>query len=97
MSIEGFTQKGFRITGRVQGVFFRVWTQEIAEGLGLGGTVRNRTDGSVEAHVGGPGGKVDAFEARLWEGPPSSAVEGVEVLESNAPIHEGLFQILPTA
>jgi len=37
------------IEGRVQGVFFRYHTQEMALGLGLKGWVKNRRDGSVEA------------------------------------------------
>ncbi len=69
----------------------------MAEELGLGGTVRNRFDGTVEAHVRGPQEEVEAFEARLWHGPPASAVDGVEVLESTFPILEGHFRILSTA
>ena len=37
------------IEGRVQGVFFRHHTQEMAVRLGLKGWVKNRQDGSVEA------------------------------------------------
>jgi len=42
-----------QVTGRVQGVFFRGWTQEQAERLGVNGWVRNCPDGSVEAHLEG--------------------------------------------
>lgn len=38
----------FVVTGRVQGVWFRQSTRQCAEGLGLDGWVRNRTDGAVE-------------------------------------------------
>jgi acylphosphatase len=37
------------ISGRVQGVFFRTWVKEKAEGLGLVGWVRNAPEGEVEA------------------------------------------------
>ena len=43
-----------RITGRVQGVWYRGWTVDHARRLGLSGWVRNRRDGSVEAVLSGP-------------------------------------------
>lgn len=94
---EGLVKRGYRITGRVQGVYFRAWTQGIANELGLRGTVRNRTDGSVEARVLGSPGAVSFFEYRLREGPTGSAVDRVEPLESAEPLPSGPFQILPTA
>ena len=42
-----------RVTGRVQGVFFRAWAQGQARELGVSGWIRNCPDGSVEAHLGG--------------------------------------------
>ena len=39
------------ITGRVQGVWFRGWTQEEARRRSLDGWVMNRRDGAVEAAV----------------------------------------------
>ena len=93
---KGLVKRGYRITGRVQGVFFRAWTRGIANELGLRGTVRNRTDGSVEAQVLGSPGAVSSFESRLWEGPLGSAVDSVEPLELGDPFPSGPFQILPT-
>jgi len=97
VSKEDILEKGFRITGRVQGVFYRAWTQATATELGLEGTVRNRRDGSVEAHVRGPSKAVEAFQARLWDGPPSASVKNVETLEPAEPGSSVDFQILPTA
>lgn len=90
-------QRGFRVTGRVQGVFFRVWTQRVAQDLGLAGTVQNLRDGSVEAHVRGSVSAVRAFEKRLWTGPPAAVVDEVSVLESSVQLPGDGFQILPTA
>lgn len=93
---EGGFKRGFRITGRVQGVFYRAWTRGVANELGLRGTVRNRTDGSVEVQVVGSPGAVSAFESCLWDGPEASAVDGVELIEAQDSLPPGPFQILPT-
>ena len=97
MNEDGWLKRGFRITGRVQGVYYRAWTRGVANELGLRGTVRNRKDGTVEVQVMGTPGAVTDFEARLWEGPTSASVEGVEPVESPGAVPPGSFQILPTA
>jgi acylphosphatase len=73
-----------RISGRVQGVSFRVWTRQEAERLGLSGWVRNESDGSVKALVAGSEAAVSAMLARFREGPPGAAVSSV-VSESADP------------
>ena len=70
-----------RVNGRVQGVFFRAWTQQQANELGVSGWVRNCHDGSVEAHLSGDEGAVAQLIARLRDGPPSAIVSGVDVEE----------------
>ena len=94
MSETDMVQRGFRVVGRVQGVFFRAWTQEVAAELSLRGTVRNLSDGSVEAHALGPSRNVERFQERLWEGPPSARVDSVEVIDSEALLPGGGFLIL---
>lgn len=75
-------RRGYRITGRVQGVGFRWWTRKTASGLGLGGTVRNRIDGSVEVHAEGPDEAMERFARQLRDGPSAARVEEVEEIES---------------
>jgi len=53
------------ITGKVQGVFFRVFTQEAALHYSLSGWVRNRLDGSVEAFISGDADQVDRIISKL--------------------------------
>ena len=67
-----------RVSGRVQGVFFRDSAREKAGGLGLTGWVSNLPDGSVEAVFEGPEEKVR--EAVNWceEGPSHASVEDVD-------------------
>jgi acylphosphatase len=75
------------VKGRVQGVFFRAWTQQQARDLGVAGWVRNAGDGSVEAHLEGDEAAIKALIQRMHEGPPSAEVERVEVEDCEA---EGL-------
>ncbi|MFC2968946.1 acylphosphatase [Acidimangrovimonas pyrenivorans] len=67
-----------RITGRVQGVSFRAWTEIEANRLGLDGWVRNQPDGSVLALIAGPAEAVTLMKERLSSGPPHARVETVE-------------------
>jgi len=67
-----------RITGRVQGVWFRGWVREEARRLGLTGWVRNQPDGSVAALFVGPEAAVAAMLALCREGPPPARVDAVE-------------------
>jgi acylphosphatase len=73
-----------RVTGRVQGVFYRASTRARAESLGLVGHARNLPDGSVEVLVCGDDAAVDALCAWLWQGSPASHVTDVQV-EERAP------------
>lgn len=69
------------ITGRVQGVFFRAYTKEEADKLGLVGWVRNRPDGSVEALVEGEVPAVDRMVEWFHSGSPHAKVALVKVAE----------------
>ena len=74
-----------RISGRVQGVSFRAWTQEQAEVRGLRGWVRNLPDGSVEAVFAGPAGTVDEMLALCRAGPAVARVDSVETADLAEP------------
>jgi acylphosphatase len=71
-----------RVTGDVQGVFFRVWTQDQARGLGVSGWIRNASDGSVKAHVEGDEAAVEQLIDRMRDGPPGASVEDVQAQET---------------
>lgn len=66
------------VYGHVQGVFFRDSTSQRARALGLGGWVRNRPDGTVEAVFEGPADAVQQILQFLHEGPPSARVTDVD-------------------
>lgn len=67
-----------RITGRVQGVGFRNFTQRTASRLGLVGWVRNEADGSVRLEAEGAPDDLDALRTALQEGPRMAHVESVD-------------------
>jgi acylphosphatase len=80
----------FTVTGRVQGVFFRNFTKEKADALGVVGWVRNTADGKhVVGQAEGPAAAMEAFQKWLTtEGSPRSRIESAaftEVRELAAP------------
>jgi acylphosphatase len=70
--------------GRVQGVGFRAFVEGEALARGLGGWVRNRRDGSVEAVFAGLLASVAEATDACMRGPPSARVERLDVKDSNA-------------
>lgn len=74
--------KHLRITGRVQGVFFRGAMTREARSLGVTGWVCNRADGSVEAVVQGEPEAVERIVAWAHRGPERARVEKVEVSDA---------------
>ncbi|NIP56680.1 MAG: acylphosphatase [Gemmatimonadetes bacterium] len=93
MESGGTARRGFRLTGRVQGVGFRWWTRRTAEELGLRGTVRNRRDGSVEIHAEGGDDAMESFARRIRSGPSAARVDEVEELEAKTSLPDG-FRIV---
>jgi acylphosphatase len=67
------------VSGDVQGVGYRAFTQRAAEDLGLSGWVRNLYDGRVQVEVEGPRATVEKLLARLRHGPSLAEVTDVSV------------------
>ena len=67
--------------GRVQGVFFRQWAVSQARELGVAGWVRNRPDGSVEAHLTGNEDAVSQMIERMRQGPFNARIDDLTVEE----------------
>ncbi len=84
------------ITGEVQGVGYRMWTERNARALGLNGWVRNRRNRDVEALFSGASGAVRDMLERCSEGPAGAAVGEVVILEEGGTAPMG-FSVLPTA
>ncbi len=82
------------ISGRVQGVFFRAWTEQQATRHGLSGWVRNNPDGTVSALFVGPRAVVDEMVEACREGPPTARVDKVETTSVEPPREGRAFRTL---
>lgn len=75
-----------RVTGKVQGVFFRESAKKVATELGLAGFVRNEPDGSVYVEVEGEEALIEKFVEWCKDG-PERAQPG-EVVVSRQPLSD---------
>lgn len=81
-----------RVSGRVQGVFYRVTCARLARDAGLGGNVRNLPDGEVEAVFEGPDDAVDTLVEWCRHGPDLARVDGIDIL-AEEPVGESTFRV----
>jgi acylphosphatase len=82
-----------RVSGRVQGVFYRAFTQNKAREMGIKGWVKNVPGGGVEAVLEGERQKVGELLALMKAGPEGSMVLGMELSELKCKGFEG-FEII---
>jgi len=75
---EHYTCIRCRVFGKVQGVFFRASTQQIATELGLVGYAKNMPDGSVEVFACGDKHALESLNEWLWLGPEYAKVSDVK-------------------
>ncbi len=68
-----------KISGNVQGVFFRAFVKERAIELGLKGYVKNMPDGSIEIIAQGKQEALEEFIKRCRKGPPLAKIENTEI------------------
>lgn len=67
------------VSGKVQGVYYRKFTQENATRLGLVGFARNLPDGRVEVVAEGSRTALEELIRLLRQGPAFARVEDVDV------------------
>jgi acylphosphatase len=77
--MEETVHRNFKVTGKVQGVFYRDSMRQKAKLLGVQGFAENRPDGSVYAEAEGTPEALDELEAWCKEGPTTAEVQQVEV------------------
>lgn len=81
------------VSGKVQGVFFRQSTKEIATNLGINGQVKNLPDGSVYILATGTKDQLDNLLAWCRQGPPKATVIRIDIKELPYQLYDG-FEIL---
>jgi acylphosphatase len=72
-----------KVTGKVQGVFFRASTKDQAEYFGIKGFVRNERDGSVYIEAEGDSQNLDQFIEWCRRGPSRAVVTSCSVDETD--------------
>lgn len=83
----------FVVTGRVQGVGFRVATARAAAAHGVVGFVRNRADGAVEGEAQGDATALAALRAWLQRGPALARVDALAWREVAVAAGESAFDV----
>lgn len=78
-----------QVSGRVQGVYFRRFTQNKAKDLGVKGSVKNLEDGRVEIIAQAEADILEPFIQWCHKGPITARVDKVELVEMQA--HENVF------
>ena len=68
----------YKITGSVQGVFFRAEAKKIAEELGIKGYVKNEPDGGLTIVAQGDDNSIEKLEEWCRKGPPRAQVEDIQ-------------------
>lgn len=78
--VEDVAHLSALVYGRVQGVFFRSFVQNVAKRLGLTGYVRNLTRGdAVEVQAEGAKQQLEKLLEQLKVGPSGARVERIDV------------------
>jgi acylphosphatase len=80
MSKKGMTTifRHYLVTGRVQGVGYRRFTERAARAQGLKGATRNLIDGRVEILASGSRAGLENFESEISRGPAGASVSHLE-------------------
>ena len=83
-----------KISGNVQGVFFRKSAKEEADKLGISGWTRNNADGTVEIQASGKRETLEELVDWCKAGPPLAKVGGIEVVWSDDEYQGEGFEII---
>ena len=83
------------VSGRVQGVYYRVFVQRIARQLQLCGYVQNQRDLSVEVYAEGNKEQLERLLQHLIAGPPGARVDNIEIVWTEKHGKYKTFTVVP--
>ena len=83
-----------KVYGKVQGVWFRKFTQESAREIGIVGMVKNLDDGTVSVNASGKIENLRKFKQWLKTGSPKSRVDKINYSWEDSPVEYLTFEIL---
>ena len=86
-------KKHLIISGKVQGVGFRYWMQNLAINNNIGGWVKNRSLGDVEALIIGQEKEVQKLIGQCKIGPSSATIQKIQINDYNQNYSEKGFNI----
>lgn len=82
MGANSTIARRYVVRGRVQGVGYRYFVEQVANAVGIAGWVRNLDDGRVEVCANGSPAQLSELEGYLWKGPRWAEVRGIDIEES---------------
>ena len=88
-----FKKKHLIISGKVQGVGFRYWMQNLAINNNISGWVKNRSLGDVEALIIGQEKEVQKLIKQCKIGPSSATIQKIQINDYNQNYSEKGFNI----
>ena len=86
-------KKHLVISGKVQGVGFRYWIQNLAINNNISGWVKNRSSGDVEALIIGQEKEVQKLIKQCKIGPSSATIQNIQINDYNQDCLEKRFNI----
>jgi len=82
-----------KVSGKVQGVWFRKYTLDSARDIGVVGMVKNLVDGTVLVNVSGDDENLRKFKELLENGSPNSRVDKIDYSWEDSSVEYSTFEI----
>ena len=82
-----------KVSGKVQGVWFRKYALDSARDIGVVGMVKNLVDGTVLVNVSGDDENLRKFKELLESGSPNSRVDKIDYSWEDSSVEYSTFEI----